>query len=101
MMKKVFFFISLISALFFLCSCNGAKKEWRLVWEENFDYEDLSEGEELWSKIPRGSSDWNKFMSDSDSCFGFQNGNLVLRGIPNTLLPDDTAKVLTGGVWTK
>lgn len=100
-MKKVFFFISLISALFFLCSCNGAKKEWRLVWEENFDYGDLSEAEELWSKIPRGSSDWNKFMSDSDSCFGFQNGNLVLRGMPNTLLPDDTAKVLTGGVWTK
>ena len=101
MREKVFFFISLVSALFLLYSCNGEKKEWRLVWEENFDYENLSEAEVLWSKIPRGGSDWNKFMSDNDSCFAFWDGNLVLRGLPNTLEPDDTAKVLTGGVWTK
>jgi beta-glucanase (GH16 family) len=102
MKKKIFLLIPLASVFFLLFSCNEKnKEEWQLVWEENFDYKDLSEADALWSKIPRGGSDWNNFMSDNDSCFDFRNGNLVLRGIPNTLEPDDTAKVLTGGVWTK
>ncbi|MEG1564541.1 MAG: glycoside hydrolase family 16 protein, partial [Bacteroides sp.] len=54
-----------------------------------------------WSKIPRGGSDWNNYMSDFDSCYAMQAGNLVLRGIVNHSLPNDTAPYLTGGVYTK
>lgn len=102
-MKRLHQFVvgSLLASLILLSSCSGEKNEWQLVWEENFNYSQPSEAESIWSRIPRGRSDWNKFMSDTDSCYAIQEGNLVLKGIANTILPDDTAKVLTGGFWTK
>ncbi|THV58870.1 glycoside hydrolase family 16 protein [Flagellimonas alvinocaridis] len=69
-------------------------------WVENFDG---SNGLDTtrWSKIPRGGADWNRRMSDYDSCYALRDGKLVLRGINNTSVPSDTAKYLTGGVYTK
>lgn len=97
MKKTVLLFATIIA---FLASCtNTPKKEWVLVWEEDFNQENIDSN--LWSKIPRGGSDWNKFMTDYDSCYAIQDGNLVLRAIPNTTQKEDTAKVLTGGIWTK
>ena len=40
-------------------------------------------------------------MSDFDSCYAMENGNLVLRGLINYSLPTDTAPYITGGVYTK
>ncbi len=40
-------------------------------------------------------------MTDFDSCFAMRKGKLVLRGIANQTLPNDTAPYLTGGVYTK
>ena len=80
--------------------CQRGKAGWNLVWEENFDQ--LAHFDErTWSKIPRGTSDWNNYMSDFDSCYAMREGNLVLRGIANHTLPNDTAPYLTGGVYTK
>lgn len=83
-----------------LSSCQEQPKEWKLVWEENFEETD-SFDPGIWSKIPRGTADWNRHMSDFDSCYAMQNGHLVLRGIVNYSLPNDTSPVLTGGVYTK
>lgn len=94
-------FISVILFSFVLLGCNikqSKNDEWVLIWEENFDKEDIDSN--IWSKIPRGQADWNKFMTDYDSCYKIANGNLILRAIPNIYLEDDTAKVLTGGVWS-
>ena len=40
-------------------------------------------------------------MTSNDALFGFEDGNLVLWGKVNDFLPNDTASVLTGGVWTR
>lgn len=73
---------------------------WSLTWEENFNQKQGANSK-VWSKIPRGRSDWNNYMTDFDSCYAMRDGNLVLRGIVNHSLPNDTAPYLTGGVYTK
>lgn len=73
---------------------------WELIWEDNFadsiNYND-------WSKIPRTRTDlgWQRYMSDVDSCYEINNGILKLKGIKNSVLLNDTASYLTGGIWTK
>lgn len=94
--KLIYFLVSLI----LLLSCKEKEAAWELVWEEEFDQTGHF-NETYWSKIPRGKSDWQNYMSDFDSLFRMQDGNLVLRGIVNHSLPHDTAAFLTGGVWTK
>ncbi|MDY4552588.1 MAG: glycoside hydrolase family 16 protein [Parabacteroides sp.] len=90
----------LISLFCLLAACTPSQPEWRLVWEENFDQiNDFDPA--VWSKIPRGTADWNNYMSDFDSLYEMRNGNLVLRGIQNLTQPQDTAPFLTGGVYTK
>ena len=92
--------IGLISLFCLLAACTPSQPEWRLVWEENFDQiNDFDPA--VWSKIPRGTADWNNYMSDFDALYGMRNGNLVLRGIQNLTQPQDTAPFLTGGVYTK
>ncbi len=84
------------------CSSNKEKEskpQWELVWEEEFDGTDIDYT--VWTKIPRGKSDWNNYMSDYDDLYEVANGNLILRGIVNDVLPNDTAPFITGGVYTK
>lgn len=80
-------------------SAKASKTGWELVWEEDF------EGNEIdyttWSKIGRGLSDWNNYMSDYDSLYEVKDGNLILRGFVNNVLPNDTAPYITGGLYTK
>lgn len=82
-----------------LTSCTPKNNEWKLVWSDDFNYETIDTT--YWSKIPRGTSDWNNFMSDFDSCYALREGNLILRGIVNHSQKSDTARYLTGGVYTK
>lgn len=72
------------------------KSEWTLVWEDNFDTLD----ENVWSRIDRGGSDWNRHMSLYDSLCEVKNGELILHAINNYTQKDDTAKVITGGVFS-
>lgn len=84
-------------------SCHSSRlttNGWTLQWEENFDQKQEFDSQ-TWSKIPRGKSDWNKYMTDFDSCYALRKGNLILRGIINQSQPNDTAPYLTGGVYTK
>lgn len=100
-MKKISFWLLIcLGAATLLPSCSKPQKEWQLVWEDNFEQAGQFD-EASWSKIPRGTSDWNNYMSDFDSCYAMRNGNLVLRGIVNYSLPTDTAPYLTGGVFTQ
>lgn len=82
------------------CRTSVRAKGWRLVWTEDFNQKDGFD-KSVWSKIPRGTSDWNNYMSDFDSCYAMRDGNLVLRGIVNVTQRNDTATYLTGGVYTK
>lgn len=86
--------------LLFGCNRHLTQPKMKLAWEENFNQKDSFDSKK-WSKIPRGKSDWNRNMSDFDSCYAMRDGKLILRGINNTQFPNDTAKFLTGGVFTK
>ena len=99
---RVFKIGFLLAVIFLSASCirQAEKKNgFNLVWEENF--EDSTKLEKKWTKVPRGKSDWNKYMSNYDGLFKIKNGNLILKGIKNTVLPEDDSPYLTGGVYTK
>ena len=97
-MRKGLLGLGVVLALSVLAGCQPQQEEWQLVWEENFDQAEHFD-EASWSKIPRGRSDWNNYMSDFDSCYAMRDGNLVLRGLVNYSLPADTAPFITGGVY--
>lgn len=98
-MKKTLLLLSL-TALIFSCTQTQTPQEPVPTWEENFDVDGVIDTT-YWTKIGRGTADWNNYMSDYDSLFEVKDGNLVLHGIQNTVLPDDTAAYLTGGIFTK
>ena len=91
----------LLCSIMLLASCGQkeTKNEYTVIWEENF--EDSTKLEANWSKIPRGKSDWNNYMSDYDGLYAVKSGNLILKGIKNTVLPEDEVPYITGGVYTK
>lgn len=78
-------------------SSNAAKKGWTLVWEDDFD---KSMDETIWSKMPAGKKNMNRYMNDNDGLFIFQDGNLILRGVKNST-PTDDMPFLTGGITTE
>ena len=90
----------LICIFFTACSRHTSVSKGILQWEENFNQSSAFDIK-TWSKITRGTSDWDKYMSDFDSCYAMRDGKLVLRGIQNTSEPTDTARFLTGGLYTK
>lgn len=92
----------ILTLLLAFAACSGGKgsDKWELVWEDDFDRNGWLDTT-TWSKIPRGKSEWNKYMSDHPSLYEVRDGNLILRGVQNTFLPNDTAPYLTGGVYTK
>ncbi len=81
------------------CSRHAHVSGNRVTWEENFNQQTLDTSR--WSKIPRGRSDWDRHMSDFDSCYAMRDGKMILRGIKNTSVSNDTSKHLTGGIYTK
>lgn len=90
----------MMTGLVLFMSCQSEKTDWKLVWEENFEQTD-SFDPAVWSKIPRGTSDWDRHMSDFDSCYAMRDGKLILRGLVNYTQKNDTSPVLTGGVYSK
>ena len=74
-------------------------QKYKLIWKENFKGKEINT--ERWSKIPRGTSDWQNYMSHYDGCYDVSGGKLTLLGITNEALPGDTAPYFTGGVYTK
>lgn len=80
---------------------NSIQREgWELVWHDEFDGDKLSED---WTRIPRFSNppEWNKYMSTDDRLFEVKDGKLILYGLNNDYLPQDTAHFLTSGVYTR
>ncbi len=91
--------LSLLAMASLSCSSSHSE-EWKLVWEDEFNQTDGFDTS-VWSKIPRGRSDWSNYMSDFDSLYSVENGNLILRGVVNHTQTDDKAEFLTGGIYTK
>ena len=99
-MRKIFRLLSVLTVMM-VSACTGRpeNEKWTLVWEDDFDKPTFDET--VWSKIPRGHSDWNDQMSLNDACFEMRDGNLVLKGIENPDAGNDTVAYITGGLYTK
>lgn len=80
-------------------SCKTPQVSWKLAWQDEFD-QTSGFDTTVWSKIPRGTPDWQNYMSDYDGLYEVNDGKLILRGRVNDVVPDDTASFLTGGVYT-
>jgi len=80
------------------CAPKAPQKSFRLVWEDDFDGPEIDAS--VWSRIPRGTPDWQNTQSSDDRCYALRDGLLVLRGIVNDDRTADSAEYLTGGVWT-
>ena len=73
--------------------------KWKLVWSDEFNGNHPDWG--VWSKVPRDRGNWCDDMTDDDRLFEMKDGLLSLKGMANTILPNDTSKYLTGGLWGK
>lgn len=94
---------SLFILLIFCCFSGLASaqehRRYALIWNDEFNSNVLDMT--AWSKIPRSKANWAVHLSSDERLYGFENGDLVLRGMVNDFLPKDTAAFLTGGVWGK
>lgn len=100
-MKKILFFASLLTTIY---GCTGNKKtatepQWTLVWQDEFNDTELDTT--VWSRIDRGTADWNNTQTHNDKCYEMRDGMIVLKGIVNDDIESDTAHYLTGGIYTK
>ena len=76
-----------------------AEPKWRLDWEEEFNQYKLNT--KYWDYVPRAKTTAKRYMSKDPRCYEFRDGCLVLKSILNDNLQIDTAKYLTGAVYTK
>lgn len=85
--------------------CLMAKKEkdkYKLVFHDEFNLPDGSQPDStVWSRCRRYNSIWNRWVSSSRDVVYIKGGKLVCRAIPNTTEKGDTAKMLTGAIWTR
>ena len=93
---------NLLSLLIALLCCLPAtaekKPRYKLVWQDHFRSSQIDTTS--WVKIPRGKPDWRRHMSSVDSLYAIRNGCLVLRGVVNRTETTDTARYITGGLYT-
>lgn len=92
LLLSIFMILSSLSVL-----ASGPK--YRLVWMDHFNRPTIDTCS--WSKLGRGTSDWNRHMSDGDSLYAVHDGNLILRGVLNADTRQDTARFVTGGICTQ
>lgn len=97
-MKRFFFIILFISMLAPMSNAQEHRR-YALIWNDEFNDGVLDNM--VWSKIWRSRADWAVHMSSNERLYGFDDGDLVLRGMVNDFLPRDTAAFLTGGVWSR
>lgn len=74
---------------------------YKLVFSDEFNLPDGSQPDPaIWSRKPRNNDQCNRWNSESPDVVFIRNGVLVCRAIPNHSEHSDTAKMLTGSIWT-
>lgn len=92
--------LSFLAFVLISVSIFGQAPKYKLVFQDDFKGKSLNE--KNWSKIPRGTSDWDNYMSSDPSLYSVSNNALTLYGRENkNIAPNDTAKYITGGVFTE
>lgn len=81
---------------------NADDREWKLVFSDEFNQKNGSQPDSTkWVRCIRYNAGWNRWISNSKDVVYIRNGHLVCRAIPNTIEPNDTAKMLTGAIETR
>ena len=76
-----------------------ADAEYKLIFNDEFDGADGSQPDaDKWSRCPRQSSTWNRWLSDSEEVVYIKDGQLVTRAIPNPDQATDPVPMITGGI---
>lgn len=57
--------------------------------------------ENVWTYVRRDRTTAKRYMSSNPACYEFRNGCIVLKAILNDCDPADTARYLTGAIYTK
>jgi len=93
---QIFRFFAAFSCLAAILSCQSRKDTWKLAWMDDFDGPVLDTA--TWTRVPRGSSDWNNTMSLREGLVRFEDGQLVLTGIVNPDTLADPTRIVTAGI---
>src|SRR5699024_333618 len=98
--KRNIFFI-LMSLFAFGCAVTkeNTKISSKPTWQAEFNQSEFDRAK--WTKIPRDTSDSNRQITSINSLYAGRDGKLILRGIVNDVLSEDTAHWITGGLYTK
>lgn len=75
--------------------------DYELVFSDEFNLPDGSQPDSrVWSNKPRNPDTCNRWNSGSKKAVYIKDGVLVCKAVPNKSERGDTAKMLTGSVWT-
>ena len=100
-MKKIILGLMLLALTADTTQLYAQDAEWELVFSDEFNLPNGSQpNPNIWSRKYRNPDQCNRWNSDSKKVVYIKNGCLVCRAIPNKYEPKDTAKMLTGSVWT-
>lgn len=72
--------------------------KWHLLWQDDFDGPEIDET--VWSRIPQGTADWQKYQTTDPDYAVIRDGKLVLIAKVNDNTDVDPRPYLCGGVWT-
>ncbi len=109
-MKKVSLLSVLLMFIVFMSSVgvlnskvkNLPPKSYKLVFSEEFNQPDGSApNPKIWQCRGRSNSIYARWITDIPQVAFIMDSTLVCRAVPNTFLPSDTAKMLTGAVDTQ
>lgn len=97
-MKRI---IALLSAILFLIDNQSFSQnnKWILNWHDEFNSNEIDT--RYWTKPYRTLSEWGNTMTRNEALYDFKDGCLILKGLYNDILPNDTSTYLTGGLWTR
>lgn len=85
-----------------LAQQSSSRATYKLVFSDEFNQKDGSQpNPKVWQRSVRGTSRWNRWISNSRDVVFIRDGKLVCRAIPNTKERSDTATMLTGSVDTR
>jgi beta-glucanase (GH16 family) len=88
-----------IDSYIYVQNAGVAKKDWRVVWQDNFDGPELDTAK--WVRIPPNNADWGKHMTSDPRCYAISEGKIYLRGIVNPDTLSDPRPFLTGGIHSQ
>lgn len=98
-MRKIITLLILTPLFFCACKAVSPLTVKQPTWEDNFN--ETSFNQKYWTKIPRGTADWDRHMSNDPALYDMRDGKLILKGTVNNDRTSDTARFITGGLYTK